>query len=192
MNANNSTHELVGIVKDVDDPKQMRRIRAFIPALGMKEGELSLWIYPCLEGGREMLPALESAWWIRFQNGDFSKGVYIGEAVTKDSVSQDFLDNYSPTYRRDYDENGNVLEWSEEGMKLTDANGSVVLLNGDGISVEEFNGNSIVINGDGVNVSDANGNALVLNGDGVKVDDANGNTLSMESGKVVVNGNYNG
>jgi hypothetical protein len=115
------------LVKKIDDPKQMRRIRVLCPLIS--ETEILPWALPCDSLKQDWLPEIGDVVWIEFEGGEVDKPIWIGLAVAKADVSSEFLGNYGSSYRIDRDYNGNKMEWKDDGMVITDKNGNTVFMN---------------------------------------------------------------
>jgi hypothetical protein len=71
-----------GLVTDVDDPKNLGRIRAKVPAVYGDE-ETSPWALPCApftgDGlGNYMIPPVGAGVWVEFEAGDISQPIWSG------------------------------------------------------------------------------------------------------------------
>ncbi|MEM9446420.1 MAG: phage baseplate assembly protein V [Verrucomicrobiota bacterium] len=71
-----------GIVRDVDDPDKLGRIRAEVPAI-YGEDEWSPWAWPCLpfagnKHGMNFIPEVESLVWIECAGGNISIPIWCG------------------------------------------------------------------------------------------------------------------
>ena len=184
-----------GIVKDIDDPKKMLRIKVTIPELLMKGSEMTPWALPCIPMRRDWLPKVNDLVWIKFVDGLPSKPVWLGRAVAKDKVSQDFQDNYKDIYQIDYDENGNKIEWTENGFIATDGGGNITTSyfdknNSDNnyISHKDSHGNEYKSDKDGIIGKDKNNNEYKSDNDGIKITDKNGNYVELKGILVNING----
>jgi len=77
-----------GLCKDNKDPRQMGRIRAYVPTIhgGKYRGSSTItdWAMPCLpfggvdEVGFAFMPELESGVWIEFEEGDITRPIWSG------------------------------------------------------------------------------------------------------------------
>lgn len=112
-------------VEDIDDEKEMRRIRVSCPIISNTEN--LNWALPCDSHKSDWLPKVGDIVWIEFEGGyHVDKPIWIGLAVAKSDVDQDFLDNYGHDYRKDRDYNDNFIEWSPDGMKIQSSFGSFI------------------------------------------------------------------
>jgi len=71
-----------GIVADVDDPRNMGRIRAQVPAI-LPGGELTRWALPCAphvgpDAGLFTVPPVGAGVWIEFEAGDVDNPIWSG------------------------------------------------------------------------------------------------------------------
>lgn len=173
------------IVTHIDDPKKMRRIRVKCPIITNKE---SLpWALPCDTTKVNWLPAIGDIVWIEFEGGMMiDKPIWVGLAVAKDDVDQDFIDNYINTYRKDTDYNGNSIEWKDNGMIITDLNANKLTMDDVGVKVEEFNGNTVTIDSNGIIIEDSNGNTITKDSSGIIIKDSNANEVIMDSSGVKI------
>ena len=137
------------IVFDIEDPKKLRRVRVKCPSVA---GDVPLnWALPCDSKKSDWLPVIGDVVWIEFEGGaDLDTPIFVGLAVAKDDVDQDFLDNYNSNYRKDRDPNGNQVEWKPEGFKVKDKNGNEVETTDQGMLIKDINGNEILMSPAGI------------------------------------------
>ncbi len=194
--------EYFGIVRDIEDPgigvtkKKMRRIRATIPELGMKEDEFTPWAFAVQPSRGDWLPSIGDVVLIRFKNGNPATPYYIGLVVTAEDVSDEFIGKYGDAFRFDADTNGNKMRWSENGIEIEDAGGNKLTLYSDKndstasyISIVDANANKIRTDKDGISIVDKNGNNIKAMSDGISIECKNGNKIDLVSGKITLNGN---
>jgi len=103
---------VMGIVKDIADPKKRRRIRVIAPAIS--PAEKLPWALPADASRKDWLPKVDDIVWMQFQGGFAHKPIWGTLAVAKEDVSSDFLAEYTHERRIDHDYNGNTIDWSKD------------------------------------------------------------------------------
>ena len=173
-----------GIVKDNEDSKTLLRIKALVPKIS-KKFTLS-WALPCTDllgnnRGKFKVPAVGDGVWIEFEGGDPDYPIYSGMWCAKDDIPQDFIDNYGETYELDIDKNGNLIERSEAGIKVTDKNGNYYEM------IEDY---FKIVSTKDMFFEDGNGNKFTKDSNGMKMEDKNGNVIEMGSSSTKINDNF--
>jgi len=188
-------YEVLGKVVDIDDPDEMRRIKVTIPELGMTEDQTTPWALPCLSHKSDWLPKKDDLVWIKFRGGNPAMPMYVGLAVTKDHVTDKFLDNYTAENRVDYDDNGNKRIWNKNGWQMICVSGDVIELYNDPdnsdnnyIKILDSFENEILLNKDGIKITDANDNSITKDSDGIKITDKNDNEIEMKQNEINITG----
>jgi hypothetical protein len=69
-----------GIVEDIKDPENRRRLKVSLPAL---LGEEKMWAEPCIQPGLQLMPEVGDIVWVEFEAGDPSLPVWIGALYGK-------------------------------------------------------------------------------------------------------------
>lgn len=120
-----------GWVKDIDDPKKMRRIRVVVPAIHRTEP--LPWALPCDAVRGDWLPkagdSIQTAdiVWVEFEGGYVDQPIWSGLAVAKDDVDSDFSAAYGHEYQKIRDLNGNEIELTKD---QSSQGAEAVLING--------------------------------------------------------------
>jgi uncharacterized protein involved in type VI secretion and phage assembly len=69
-----------GVVKDVQDPEQLGRIKVSIPSVfGDDSADLQTWARPCFPVGHFFVPDVDDRVWVAFEHGDPSAPVWLGQ-----------------------------------------------------------------------------------------------------------------
>ena len=144
------------IVKDIADPKKMRRLRVVCPCISEKA--VLPWALPCAALKTDWLPKKGDVVWIEFEGSQIDFPIWVGLAVAKEDVDADFLANYNEKYRKDRDYNGNSIEWKESGLIITDKNGNTITMSATGIELEGSSGVKVKLKADGITL--ASGDAV--------------------------------
>lgn len=143
-----------GVVTDNEDPKEIGRIRAQVPAV-LGEEEPCGWALPCavFGGGKDRglfaLPDVGDTVWIEFQGGDPSLPIWTGTfwSAPSSTGQQDDLGSETGTESPEGPDNpaapgqtilktsgGHVLSFDDEGgiVVIAEASGAEIRLTGDG------------------------------------------------------------
>jgi phage baseplate assembly protein V len=141
-----------GVVTDVDDPRDLGRVRVQVPQLA---GDVELgWALPCLPYGGApgeglfLLPSKGAGVWVEFEGGNLAYPVYTGSWWGTDERPE----KATPAQRVLRTASGHVivLDDDAETLTVTDANGSSVRMDADGITIEDVNGNTVTMTSDGI------------------------------------------
>jgi hypothetical protein len=132
-----------------------------------------LWAEACSALNTNWLPKVDDVVWIEFQDGNIDYPVWVGLAVANGDVDSDFLANYGHDYRKDVDYNGNSIQWTTDGMIITDLHGNIIKTDGNGIFIEDFDLNKIETNSSGINITCKNGNTIEMGSSSVKINGSN-------------------
>ena len=156
------------LVTDNEDPDELRRIKVQCPAVA-EEVDLP-WALPCDNRRSDWIPDKGDIVWIEFEQGyHLEHPIYVGLAMAKDDMSEDFKDNYGPKYRKDWDVNGNSIEWKEDGMVIKDKNNNNAIFNEDGIEIKDKHSNKTISDSSGYKIEDKNGNKIKMDVAGTKL-----------------------
>lgn len=175
---------VIGLVKDLQDPDSLGRIRVEFPWLG--DDAVSDWArvaapLASAQLGHFFQPELGDEALVGFEMGDVSRPYILGYLWNGDNAPP----VNDPNVRMIQTVSGHKLIFDDtsgsEAITLEDASGNKMVTNSDGIAVEDANGNKITTDSDGIAVEDANGNKVTMDSDGIAVEDANGNKLTMSS-----------
>jgi len=126
-----------GVVRNVEDPDRLGRIRALVPAVYGDQD--SPWAMPALpfagaQHGMSLIPEVGDSVWIEFEAGDISLPIWTGcfwtsgQRPTPDGVKARVLAT-SMGHQVLIDEDANE-------MKLIHPGGAEIILNGDGITLK--------------------------------------------------------
>ena len=127
--------KMKAVVKQIDDPKKMRRIKVVIPSIDPEE--LSSWAYPCDSIKRDWLPQTGDIVWVEYEGFDTAGDLlWTGLAVAKDDVDEDFRAIYEDSefegkrhlFRKHRDYIGNSITWSPDGFLIKDLAGQTILV----------------------------------------------------------------
>ena len=143
------------IVKDIEDPKEERRVRVLCPSV--MEKVLLNWALPEDAYKTDWLPKVGDLIWIEFEMG-YHVGfpIWCGLILAKEDITQEFLDNYGFDYRIDKDYNENKIEWTKTGFIITDKNNNIIETKESGIKITDKNGNTIETVFDRVKINGTN------------------------------------
>jgi uncharacterized protein involved in type VI secretion and phage assembly len=143
-----------GVVTDNDDPSDLARIKARIPAvLGAAE---SGWCMPCVpyagpQVGVAFLPETGSGVWIAFEGGDVSYPIWVGGYWRAGELPADVAANVkvivttSPLELK--------LDDGAHAITVTDSSGDTVTLDSSGITLAN-GGQQVVVDDSSVSVND--------------------------------------
>lgn len=125
------------IVKNIDDPKKLGRIKVKCPkVLG---DNLSSWALPNFLPNTFCLPDLQSLVWIEFENGKKDSPIWTGNFYTDAQINSKFEDSYNK-FNIDSDVLINSIKTSSIiSNDMTSRNGQVAI-KGDSISGVGYNG----------------------------------------------------
>lgn len=165
-----------GVVTNVDDPRQIGRLRARVPAVLGEDVECG-WALPCVPfgGGKErgmlFLPEVGDTVWVEFAGGDVSRPVWVGTfwgAPDSTGGADDLGTETGPeTPTSDGTPAGpgiSVLKTASGHTLVLDDDGAVVLLaNGNGkASIKFGQDGSVVITAESIKLGASATEKLVL------------------------------
>lgn len=116
------------VVEKIDDPKKMRRLQCRCPRISGEE--LLDWALPCDPFPTDWLPPIGTYVWLEFEGGDIDRPIWTGLCRPKPDIHADFVSAYGSGYRRDHDDAGNVVEWTEDGGSPTGPGNPAIKING--------------------------------------------------------------
>ncbi|MBE2268499.1 MAG: baseplate assembly protein [Anaerolinea sp.] len=177
-----------GQVSDNQDPNNMGRIRARVPAVF---GELdSGWALPCVpyagDGiGFYMIPPVGANVWIEFEAGSLSSPVWTGcfwaSGQLPNDPNPDIKIIKTDTHTITLDDTS-----GEEKIEVLHKDGSAILLDNDGIHVTQSGGANIIIDASSITV-DNNGPKITLEASSITIDN-NGQKIELGAASVTING----
>ena len=177
-----------GLVTDNQDPDNLGRLRARVPKL-LNDIETG-WALPCVpyagDGvGFYMIPAVNAAVWIEFEDGDISLPIWAGcfwsSSQLPENASPDVKIVKTVGHRLTLDDTS-----GEEKIELVHSGGTKVTIDSDGIVIEHSGGAKIAIDASSVTI-DNNGPQITLDASSITIDNS-GRTVELTSSSVTING----
>jgi phage baseplate assembly protein gpV len=137
-----------GIVTDNNDPSNMMRIKATVPAVlgGVETG----WAMPCVpyagdSVGMFFLPDTDAGVWIEFEGGDLSYPIWTGTWYTTGAIPE----SATPSKKVLKTTSGHKIVLDDDGgsVEVTDSNGNTISMDASVIKIQTSAATQVVIDG---------------------------------------------
>lgn len=143
-----------GVVKDVEDPLKLGRLRANVPRLlgtGTTGWALPAFPFTGPKQGVFVMPPAGASVWIEFEEGDLGFPIWSGGWFAKDQLP----DEAATTSTVLRTAAGHVVVLDDKGKKLTitDANGNAIAMDGSQIAIKAGKATKIVVDAPSVELA---------------------------------------
>ena len=158
-----------GVVRNVDDPEGLARIRANVPEV--LDTEVSPWAWPCStyagpDVGLHAVPPVGAGVWIEFEAGDPARPIWVGGWWGRDDPPKNEQGSASkPPQKTLKSESGLLLAFDDDAhtATLSDSNGSnLVTIKVDDGQVKVLAATKVIVEAPQIELTDGAAHPLVF------------------------------